>query len=1200
MIRAFRDAPLKKKLMILVMAASFVVVMVAFLAFAVSEAFSYRSSLRQEISALGEIVGTNTAAAVTFNDRIAAEETLSALRASPHIVATYVLADDGRVFAKYAAEGADPDPLKLEREGDGGHPENTEEVLAAIREEMEGLWNWDFDMEVVLPIFLDGQKVSTVIVQSSMAELRERLAGFLAVAVVFMLGSIGAVYLVFSRLQGLITGPILHLAETMRRVSREKDYSVCVAGESGGEIGELIDGFNQMLGRIHLRDEQLARYSEELEETVVRRTAELTESEERTRIILSTAVDGILTVDMAGAIDSFNPAAERIFGYAAGEVIGKNATMLVPERYRTRFKEFIDKHLVAEGPKDSGYRTEGIGLRKDGSGIPLEVAVNVFFIHGRRMITCILRDITERREFEEQLRKLSRAVEQSPAAVVIADRSGAIEYVNPRFVEMTGYAADEALGRNPRILKSGMHDRAFYEEFWDTILAGNPWQGEFCNRKKNGEVYWERAHVAPVRNARGAITHFVSLTEDVTESRRAAEELRKAKEAAEAASRAKSQFLATMSHEIRTPMNGVLGMTDLLLQTTLTGEQRRFAEIAKRSGEALLHLINDILDFSRIEAGRLELEEIDFDLHRTVEDAVELIGEGAQRKGLELACLIDPATPPAVRGDPGRLRQVILNLLGNAVKFTERGEVVVRVAPARDPGGERRVLLRFEVSDTGVGIPTHATAKIFETFIQADGSTTRRYGGTGLGLAISRQLVSAMGGEIGVESEEGKGSTFWFTAGFEVPKESSPLLPVPRLDLKSIRILVMDGNATNRSVLSRQIAHWGIRNEGAASGGEALAALRGAHAQGRPFDLAILDMQMPVMDGLELARTIAADPAIRGVHLIMLASMGMRGDAREARQAGIRGYLTKPVLPSVLYDCIATVMSLATDEPAAAPLVTRYNLPDGRKRFDARILLAEDNAVNQEVTVSMLRLLGCAAEVAGDGRKAVEAVARGGYDLVLMDCQMPGMDGYEATRVIRAAGTDRIPIVALTANATEGDRNLCLAAGMDDHLAKPFLLSHLGEMLAKWLPGRIRPGDGTGADGSAGGSPGPKEAGAVTASSPIDHAVLDGIRGLQQEGDPSLVARLVGLYLDDSGAQMETLRSGVKQADAEAVHRAAHSLKSSSANVGAIKLSGLLKEMEAMARAKDLRMAGEALAEIETEYEAARAALSRLNPEQKP
>ena len=454
--------------------------------------------------------------------------------------------------------------MKLEQEAGGGHPEKTDEALARIKEETDWLWNWDFDPEAILPIFLDGQKVSTVVIQADMKELRARLTGILIVTVAFVLCSLAVVYLVFSRLQGLITEPILHLARTMRVISREKDYAVRFPKESGDEIGDLIDGFNEMLGQIQLRDEHLGRLQEELEGKVALRTSELTEHEERTRIILSAAGDGILTIDGDGAIDSFNPAAEHIFGYSSEEVTGKNVAILTPVEHKYQIREFVEKYLKVPASRDSGYRTEAIGLHRDGRRIPLEIAANEFFLHGRQMFACVLRDITKRKEIEGQLQKLSRAVEQSPVSVVITSRDGTIEYVNPRFVEMTGYTLAEAVGQNPRILNTGVHDDVFYENLWKTVLAGELWQGEFCNRKKSGETYWEHALIAPVRSATGETTHFVAIKEDITESRRAAEELRAAKEAAEAANRAKSDFLANMSHELRTPLNSVIGFSGVL------------------------------------------------------------------------------------------------------------------------------------------------------------------------------------------------------------------------------------------------------------------------------------------------------------------------------------------------------------------------------------------------------------------------------------------------------------------------------------------------------------------------------------------------------------------------------------------------------------------------------------------------------------
>uniref|UniRef100_UPI003559DD83 response regulator n=1 Tax=Sulfuricaulis sp. TaxID=2003553 RepID=UPI003559DD83 len=489
-----------------------------------------------------------------------------------------------------------------------------------------------------------------------------------------------------------------------------------------------------------------------------------------------------------------------------------------------------------------------------------------------------------------------------------------------------------------------------------------------------------------------------SRTRELETERRKAVELA---HQAEEASRAKSQFLANMSHEIRTPMNGVIGMVDLLQNTELTPKQRRFAEAAHRSAESLLGLINDILDFSKIEAGKLTLETIPLDLHQMLDDVCELLADSAQRKGLELACLVENDAPTELLGDPGRLRQILINLMGNAIKFTEHGEVVVRAGGIEQT--PEAALLRFEVKDTGIGIDAEAQARIFSAFTQADGSTTRHYGGTGLGLAIVRQLVEMMGGSVGVESEVGKGSTFWFTMRFGRQPPGSHSKPVPWHDLRGLRVLIVDDNATNRDILRHQTQSWGMHEESAEDGFGALEKLRKAAAGGAAFDIVILDMMMPGMDGLALAHAIKADPAIATAHLVMLTSVGLRGDATQARDSGIDGYLSKPVRQSELYDCIATVMGKVVGD---GTLITRHNVSTPRQRSNARLLLAEDNPVNQEVATGMLEMLGYRADVVADGQEALEALARGSYDLILMDCQMPRLDGFEATRAIRREEQD--------------------------------------------------------------------------------------------------------------------------------------------------------------------------------------------------
>jgi PAS domain S-box-containing protein len=875
-----------------------------------------------------------------------------------------------------------------------------------------------------------------------------------------------------------------------------------------------------------------------------------------------------------------SPQLEAVLGYSAEEwasdrelfvkvVHPDDRERVLAEHRRTRETGELfsmEYRIVARDGSVHWFLDEARVIR-DQTGQPM-------FHHG------FLLDITERKELEDALRRgeagLRRQKEYyesllalSPTAIVTVDFDGNVTSWNPAAEKLFGYAREEAISRHIDDLVARSDEvRREAHDLDEQVGAGREVRLSTRRTRKDGSLVDVDVRGAPIFVG-GEQVAACALYHDTTE-------LLRAQRAAEAATEAKSAFLATMSHEIRTPLNAVIGMTELLLGTNLSPEQRGFADVIRTSGDALLMIINDILDFSKIEAGKLELERQPFSLRDCAESALDIVAAGAAAKSLDIACLVDPDAPDAFVGDAMRLRQIAVNLLTNAVKFTDRGEVVLTVASVQvgesDGGGEVHEL-RFAVTDTGIGIPAERIDRLFESFSQVDASTTRRYGGTGLGLAISKRLTELMGGDMWVDSEVGKGSTFHFAVRMEATARTATTREGAEV-LRGKRILVVDDNATNREVVKRHALSWGMLPRDTGLPRQALEWVR----RGDPFDVALLDMQMPELDGVMLACEIQSLLGVKTVPVVLLTSLGRRSEDSDSSVA-FADRLTKPIKASQLYDALVRVLGAETAAAAEHRAPSSDGEEGSAERAPLRILVAEDNAVNQRLALLLLEKLGYSADVARNGVEAVEAVCSQRYDVVLMDVEMPDMDGLEATRRIHGQRYGGKPprIIAVTANAMQGDREACLAAGMDDYLPKPIRLEELDAALRRSEP----------------------HAAARQAPPPHRGDVLDAgaLEQLRAIGGAEFVDELARTFLAETPSLIETLRRACVEGDPQELRRGAHTLKTHGRTFGAGALADVCQRLETLAAAGTLDGTAELVEEIAAEYGRAAAALETIGVE---
>jgi PAS domain S-box-containing protein len=803
----------------------------------------------------------------------------------------------------------------------------------------------------------------------------------------------------------------------------------------------------------------------------------------------------------------------------------------------------IDKAVISETANDTEMKVGEKILSLTISPVHQSGYVNIYCRDVTALRAAESRLVSLNTELEERVHNRTKELEDQKyaldqhAIVSIADVQGNITYANDKFSQISGYKSEELYGQNHRVLKSGTHPPEFFTNMWKTISGGNVWKGEIKNRAKDGTIYWVDSTITPLLGKDGKPDHYISIRTDITDRKKGELALIEARDSAEVANQVKSEFLATMSHEIRTPMNGVIGMTGLLLDTSLSPEQRHFADTIRGSGEALLSVINDILDFSKMEAGQLELETYDFDLLDLVEGVADLLAPRVYEKDLEISYYVPPSLQGSFTGDPGRLRQVLINLLGNGIKFTEQGTVSVLVSEA---ASNNRV--RFEVHDTGIGIPDDALKNLFMSFSQLDASTARRYGGTGLGLAISKQIVMLMGGEIGVESKPGEGSLFWFEIPLPAGSGTGQNKPAQHRDAYSeISVLVVDDNPVNREIFKRTLTNWNFSVQTVDSAASGLAAM-----EDNNFQVVLTDLKMPVETGADFVRAVRQRSEWDAVKLIMASSVQKEEIRKEIDLDMVDHCLLKPVRQSILYNTLLDVLNF--DKPTIVSPNSKGGTSDNPTEEETppenrlRILVAEDNPINQKVAVGLLEKLGHRVDVAANGAEAVKAVQSLPYDLAFMDMQMPEMDGLQATRIIRSLpGKERkIPIIAMTANAMKGDREKCLAAGMDDYLSKPVDK----KKLITALNARLETG------GSGNGNDGPAIQATEIRPAPEELIDMSIIQGLIDDLDKNEISDLVATYIENTQIQIRNIEDAISSADMETLEKAAHNLKGMSSTLG--------------------------------------------------